>query len=109
MSDYAVRERTKIYERTADWRANNPDKIRNSDLKKLYGITLDEYNAMSAAQGGKCCICEEVEKTLCVDHDHKTGKVRALLCKACNVALGMFKDDVTIVANAARYLDEHGA
>jgi hypothetical protein len=57
----------------------NPDKRKNTMLKYEYGITLDDYNKMFNAQEGKCAICQkhqnELKKTLCVDHDHKTGQL----------------------------------
>ena len=64
-------------------------------LKYEYGITLDDYNKMFNEQEGKCAICQrhqnELKKILYVDHDHKTGEVRGLLCKNCNVALGFYE------------------
>lgn len=66
--------------------------------KKKYGITVDDYNRMLQEQGGKCKICNETgdskdgrRKFLCVDHCHKTGKVRGLLCMKCNTSLGAFE------------------
>ena len=55
-----------------------------------YGITEDEYTAMLEAQEGRCAICN-LERKLVIDHDHKTGKVRGLLCKPCNAMLGPFE------------------
>jgi len=90
----------------------SPDYIRNYDLKKSYGITLDDYNSMFEEQGGKCAICKihlndiryGKKKNLCVDHDHKTGKVRGLLCDKCNRGIGLLKDDVNVLNNAINYL-----
>lgn len=77
--------------------------LRN--LFKLYGITKVEYDVMAAAQGGQCAICGDTfNETACVDHDHKTGKVRGLLCNPCNIGLGGFKDDPVRLAAAVRYL-----
>jgi hypothetical protein len=58
-------------------------------MRTIYGITLEEYAAKQMAQGGGCALCGGVHKKrwLHVDHDHKTGKVRGLLCIRCNVAL----------------------
>jgi hypothetical protein len=65
------------------------ERQRNQDYKKKYGITLDEYEAMLAAQGGVCKLCGRPPKTrrLAVDHDHKNGRVRGLLCYRCNRAI----------------------
>ncbi len=77
-------------------------------LKKL-GITEDEYEAMLELQGGTCAICPaEVSGTRGtvwpVDHDHKTGEPRGLLCHTCNQGLGLFKDDPALLARAIDYL-----
>ena len=95
-----------------EWRRSNPDKARNSDLKKLYGITLDEYNALLEKQSGVCAICRQSEtmqikgKTvkLAVDHCHGSGTVRGLLCTACNRAIGLLKHDKEILQAAIHYL-----
>ena len=98
-----------------EWRKANPEKAKNTDLKKMYGISLDRYLEMSEEQGHKCKICGEKEKTLDkngvprkmpVDHCHKTNKIRGLLCTACNRALGLFKDDPKILRCAARYIED---
>lgn len=79
-------------------------------LKSKYGLTREQHAAMVAAQDGKCAICHQVpthKKGLVVDHDHATGKVRALLCAHCNTALGLFDDDPAHLRAAADYLDQH--
>jgi Recombination endonuclease VII len=87
--------------------------IRNSRLKR-FGITLADYEAILDIQGGLCAICgkSEVMKRngritwLCVDHDHKTGKVRGLLCKHCNVMIGHGRDDPALLRSAIAYLEK---
>ena len=75
-------------------RADSKKSSRKSLLKKNYGMSLEEYAAKLAGQGGVCVIClEGHEKSLCVDHDHKTRKLRDLLCTNCNVGLGNYNDD----------------
>jgi hypothetical protein len=93
---------------------------KNSQLKCVYGITLYTYERMGAAQNWLCDICGEPERgihnrgdetvpmSLCVDHDHETGAVRGLLCTKCNKALGLFNDDIQMVARALGYLKQHG-
>lgn len=78
-------------------------------VEKTYGITAEEYDKLYKAQGGKCAICRRATgkaRRLAVDHDHKTGKVRGLLCKPCNrYGLGMFaRDNPEILERAAAYL-----
>lgn len=74
-------------------------------IKKLYGITQEEFEARSAAQGGLCAICKKL-KRLVVDHDHATGRIRGLLCTPCNAALGIFGDGKELLKVALQYLEE---
>lgn len=78
-------------------------------LQTRYGITIEEFDRMFALQSGVCAICHKPEKDnykrrLSVDHDHNTGKVRGLLCHACNTAIGKFGDNPDRLESAARYL-----
>jgi hypothetical protein len=71
--------------------------------------TLAELDAIYDASDGTCGICGCVPKEkLALDHDHSTGKIRGLLCMACNTALGKFKDDTSILQRAIEYLRKHG-
>jgi hypothetical protein len=84
------------------------ERIRRRNYKVAYGITVEEYDEMLVTQGGKCAICSADEPggpgRWHVDHDHKTSKVRGLLCARCNRALGGFKDDPVILQSAIDYL-----
>lgn len=91
---------------------------RSDKLEKAYGITLDEYETMLAAQGGGCAICGGINasgRNLYVDHDHaccsggaSCGKcVRALLCDPCNRSIGLMRDDPARLRAAAAYLERH--
>jgi hypothetical protein len=89
----------------------NPERTRNNDLKRNYGITLKEHQQMFDQQQGVCAICKSEGdgkwKKLCVDHDHKTGKVRQLLCRRCNMILGQAYDDKGLFSEFILYLDRH--
>lgn len=89
-----------------NWQRANPERRRATELKHKFGITVEQYNKMLAAQGGTCAICASTPglRRLAVDHDHETGIVRGLLCGPCNRALGMFRDDPALLAAAIRYL-----
>jgi hypothetical protein len=90
------------------YRYNNKRNIRLRYLKRRYGITIEQYDTMVEKQGGLCAICGKPPngrwKRLAVDHCHKTGKVRGLLCHACNVLLGHAEDNWEVLCNAVRYL-----
>ena len=105
---YYSKNKESILARNKKYNKENPDKRKSAILKYEYGITLDQYNEMFRAQESKCAICQrhqnELTRTLCVDHDHKTNKVRALLCLTCNT-------DVSVVENRleemTKYLNKH--
>lgn len=98
------------------YRKNPATKKRREQARaaKRYGITIQEYDAMFKAQKGLCAICGKPERTrnrvdasirsLAIDHDHKTGKVRALLCVQCNGGLGQFDDNLKLLQAAILYL-----
>ena len=101
-------------EKSRSYRAEFPEKSKNqvksSKLKIKYGIDLPEFKAMKAAQDNKCaiCSCEFIDpKYTCVDHCHKTGKVRAILCHHCNTGLGMFKEKPEVFKAALKYLKKY--
>ena len=87
-------------------KVNLPERERWQQIKKKYGLSLEQFNEMLAIQAGCCAICRDSfgEETPRVDHDHKTGMVRGLLCHPCNVAIGLFKESVPSLANAITYL-----
>ena len=85
---------------------------RRSNLLR-YGLTHEDYERLKAKQGGRCAICREPDNHLAVDHDHAccpTRKescgtcIRGLLCRRCNMALGLLRDNPDIAAAAAEYL-----
>lgn len=104
------------------WRQKNLVRSRFLDssktLKHNYGITLDQYNILAELQNNKCKVCLKEEtakatgkdrkiKRLAVDHCHRTGKVRGLLCQKCNQALGLLHEDERTIKNLLEYLNSH--
>lgn len=82
---------------------------RNSALKAVYGITLDDYNKLFEKQNGRCAICSKTqERTLHVDHCHSSGRVRGLLCQKCNMAIGLLHDSADLLKKAVKYLNKKG-
>jgi Recombination endonuclease VII len=103
-----------IWERTGHRPSRTYEYKRNKYLIWKFGITKDDYDALALAQGGRCAICGDQSawnrregELLPVDHDHITGKVRALLCHACNQALGLMRDNPELLRAAADYIDKH--
>lgn len=87
----------------------NPDFNRKGHLRYSFGLRLDEYNAMLAAQGNACAICRlppNSKRAFAVDHDHNTGRLRGLLCNNCNLLLGHAGDGTERLAAAITYLKE---
>ena len=80
---------------------------RHYHLTRRYGIGAEEVDALLAGQGGVCAICKRVPTSPHVDHCHRTGKVRGILCGPCNQGLGQFQDDVEVVGEALNYLKFH--
>lgn len=80
--------------------------MRSANLKYNFGIDLDAYNELYKKQNKVCAICKthETKNRLHVDHCHKTGKVRGLLCGRCNTALGSFQDNLKWLQAAIDYL-----
>ena len=97
-----------------NWKTNNRDHARNTYLKRIFGISLDDYNFLFKKQKKRCAICkinqnklhrrDKRNNSLYVDHDHRTGKVRGLLCVDCNRGLGSFRDCIENLKNAIKYL-----
>lgn len=89
----------------------DPAARRDYDLKRRYGLPEGGFEAMLETQGGVCAICGKKPRTrsLAVDHDHRTGRIRGLLCsglRGCNKALGVFEKDPDTALRAALYLLE---
>ena len=103
--------------RSEEWMRNNLEKYRLNQIVSKYNITKEEYLEKVGKQGNRCKICLQHEtdrhhksnklKELAVDHSHKTGAVRDLLCKKCNTALGLIKEDKAILQNMINYLEQH--
>jgi len=84
-------------------------KLNKSRLKRLYGLTVQDYYDLLAKQGGRCAICEvlqcEMRRPFYVDHNHETGKVRGLLCSKCNTRLATIEQHQEVTTKMIAYLD----
>lgn len=92
---------------------------RRCHLRKQFDMSLEDYEAMLAGQGGVCAICRQEETwvnsrkgsigALAVDHDHSTGKVRGLLCNSCNVLIALSGERTEVLRAAIAYLEHHAS
>lgn len=103
-----LRTTQKVRERSLAWRASHPLEwnaiTKTRDLRRRYKLSRSEYLELVELAAGQCAICHD-QKPLTIDHDHKTGKVRGLLCRQCNLGLGGFADSIERITNALKYLE----
>lgn len=109
---YRLQDPSKVNDRMYQYRIRHPERhreaVKRSQRKLRYGITQDQYEKMVAKQNGLCAACGRPDprhKNLCIDHDHRNGKIRGLLCHGCNRALGMIEDSRDRLFGLIRYLD----
>ena len=84
--------------------------LKNYELVKKYGITLDDYNLILEQQGNSCKICKSKEcggRGWHLNHNHTTGKIRSILCQRCNLMIGHARDDISVLEAAILYLKDH--
>jgi hypothetical protein len=131
--EYYLANREKMLERNRLWKQANPDKVKEiakkatakvrsrqssiqkkeTELQRKYKINFNEYTVLYKNQNGICLICsiplrllsgDSTNKPANVDHCHRTGKIRGLLCNNCNRGLGHFQDREDLLLNAIGYL-----
>jgi hypothetical protein len=97
----------------------DPIKKRDENLKRVYGIGIEEYNTLLEKQNNRCAICESTDPkgrksgrvggvdVFYVDHDHKTGNVRGLLCNICNRTMGYIGENSNVLEEMIKYLQKH--
>jgi hypothetical protein len=102
--------RDKVKAQVKAYQTANPDNHRNNQLKRDFGITIEQYREMLEAQNNSCAICKRSEdlftRSLAVDHCHLTGRVRGLLCITCNRLLGNAYDNKDVLLSAIDYLNK---
>ena len=94
------------------WRDKNREHVKQcakvNELKRFYGLTLEDVSTMISEQGGKCAACGEFPddtRPLMVDHDHRTGRVRGMLCNSCNLALGRARESINRLRGLILYME----
>lgn len=109
---YIARLRGKLPPWEPKYKDSVLDRQSAYQIRKKYGIKVDEYETLLKAQNGKCAICgrhyTELGKLLSVDHDHESGKNRSLLCNGCNLGLGNFEENISNLKKAINYLKKWG-
>ena len=99
-----------VNKRTKQWKLDNPEKWKATQRQSRHGISDSMYQRLISYQMFRCGICREVwnpsSKRFAIDHDHKTGKTRGLLCVRCNVGLGYMRDNPEILRSAIEYLEQ---
>ena len=112
--EYHIQNKDKRNEYSKKYDLKNKDIRKDRDRKrnlKKYNLTEDQYNKMLSDQNYSCKICDTHEikltRKLAVDHCHATGKIRGLLCNACNTSLGKLKEDTKIMQKLIEYVKEH--
>ncbi len=104
------RDKLTIGQRRRALTAEHKQMRRAHQLEKLYGISISEFNTILETQNGRCAICGSTtpgKNDWAVDHDHVTGLNRGILCHPCNLGLGSFKDNPTVLKNASHYLEKY--
>lgn len=105
----------KFRERDRRYKEKNPERVkakaRRTNLRKLYGLTLDQFDALVKRQLDRCIICEVAfvgmeSSKIHVDHCHRTGRVRGVLCSACNLLIGHAREDAHTLRRAVAYIEK---
>ena len=108
---YRRKHREKCREYSRDYYNKHKQAWPKYNLQARYGITPEDYDRLYEEQQGGCAICgkhqSKLKKALSVDHNHKTGQIRGLLCNRCNLLLGNVSDNSIILRSAADYLDKY--
>jgi len=109
----AIEERKK-YDK--EYNLKNREIIRHKKINHIYGLSKEEFIVLEEQHAGKCAICNKKEtqidfrtkkiRSLAIDHCHTTGKVRGLLCKKCNTAIGLLEDSPSLLREALKYLEK---
>lgn len=89
------------------WRAENAEWSELARSCRKRGITIDQYHAKAEAQDFMCAICGDDVRRLVIDHDHKTGKVRGLLCSNCNTGIGLLRESQSVLRSAEQYIFQY--
>ncbi len=108
--EYYINNKEKVKAYQVRKRIQDKDTRRWCQIKKNYGISMEEFNNLFISQGNVCGVCggnNFYKQGPNVDHDHDTNRVRGILCNQCNVGLGSFKDSIVLLQKAIEYLNKY--
>ena len=112
--EYYIKNREKCIAQSREYKRTHKEQIKEYDkkhsLRYHYGLSIIEFNNILLAQNNRCAICNEPldlqnSKNVHIDHDHKTGKIRGILCQKCNLAIGLLRDNPEYTKRATEYLE----
>jgi hypothetical protein len=108
--NYYLKNKGELNTKHKNWYKNNRSKVSEQHIKKKYNLSPEALTLMLQEQNNRCAICKvsfDEGFKVNIDHSHKTGKVRGLLCKHCNTALGSLKENVGVLMSAINYLKKY--
>jgi hypothetical protein len=109
---WVIKNKERRASKTLAWRLKNAEQIFGYNIRRNYGVTLDQYKQRLEEQGFACAICKTTNngsRKFGIDHNHKTGKIRGLLCHKCNAGLGNFDDNLDRLKKAIAYMEDRDA
>lgn len=109
--NYYTKNKKELTSKSKAYALENKEKIKNDKMRRKFGIAIEEKILLFAKQGNKCAICgcteNNVGRDWDIDHCHKTGKIRGILCSNCNRGLGLFQDSSEYLKQACTYLENN--
>ncbi len=105
--EFRIKNKQKLSKKAKEKYEKHKDLFVHRKLLRVFGVGLDDYKMLLKKQNNKCAICKkrnQQKKRFNIDHDHKTGKIRGLLCMKCNVGLGAFEDNIVFLKESIKYL-----
>lgn len=110
VKEYQIKNQEKYKHYSKKYEETNRERRRlqqrNNRYLRMFGISAVEYDEIFKSQNYSCKICKTTEADFNLDHNHKTNKIRGILCKTCNMALGLFYDNIEILEASIKYLKE---
>ena len=109
--NYYTKNKKELTLKNKTYALENKEKIKSAKMRRKFGIAIEEKILLFAKQGNKCAICSCAENNVGrdwdIDHCHKTGKIRGILCSNCNRGLGLFQDSSEYLKQACKYLENN--